>query len=282
MVCRNCGAQLTDGAQFCVKCGMRVTGPSAAQPQGVAYAPAVPVIYRKRHQALKALIVILSIALLAGGAYLIWGVQLGLAQKDLGVKWTQRDFNSVTAKLGVVTEAPPKGTDRSKFTKEFSGTQNIDWTLTSSEVTAWMNKDRPGYWPFADVQIKFHDNNRIEASAKVNLGKLMTYSLVKSNLPQEAVGFIASIPLQIPVYLDIKGGFTGTKSVAISLNELKIPFMSITGDSYGGEPNNVLNRIVDGILAEAEQVNISGFSTSEGAMHMTGTWFTAMERVPVN
>jgi hypothetical protein len=280
--CKNCGKELNDGAQFCIKCGMRTSDSTAAAQQSYAYAPAAPVLYRKRHRGLKALIVLLSIALLAGGAYLIWGEQLGLAQKDLGVKWTQQDFTSVTTKLGVETGAPPQATDRSKFTKEFTGTQNIDWTLTSSEVTAWANKDRPGYWPFSNVQIKFHDNNRIEASATVNLTKLMTYSMVKNNLPPEAVSFIAGIPIQIPVYIDIGGGFTGPKSVDIRLNELKVPFISITGASYGGEPNRVLNQIMGDVLAEAAQVNISEFSTSEGSLHLAGTWFEGMKRVPVN
>jgi hypothetical protein len=137
--CTSCGKANPDGNQFCTGCGAPMTAaapppvaptpvaptyappPSAAAP-GYAPAPAYapPVAYaapqapapKKKRGCIIAVAIVAFLLLCCCGS--IAAAYFGLANlnkpRDLGVKYTQKDYSSATKKLGVdVSKADPAG-----------------------------------------------------------------------------------------------------------------------------------------------------------------------------
>lgn len=301
MHCTKCGSQLNPGASFCAKCGNPVQPPSvqqaplaravppapAARPAAYAGAPAT-VRRKKTNGCLIAVFVaagiVVFLGLLAGGALLIWGhgllEKVGLAPRDLGVKWTQQDYNNMIEEIGVKTEAPPKSADRSAFTKEFIGQKDVDWNISENEMTAWMNDNRPGYWPFRDVQVKFHEGNVIEVSGNVDLKKLLSYPMLKANLTEEDLKSLKSIPLTIPVYMKGQVNFPEPRKSDIHLQDIKITGIEIPEEVSNEFSDAILSGVIDDMFGMAEQVSITSFATGEGTLELKGTWYEEMKRIP--
>lgn len=98
--------------------------------------------------------------------------------RDLGISYTQADFQSARAKSQLEYDELPAGTSDEKSLIR-TGSRPVTMDLTSAEASSLMN-DRPfKYWPYQNVQLKFNSDGSAEISGK----------LIKSHIP----GYAASI-----------------------------------------------------------------------------------------
>ena len=110
--------------------------------------------------------------------------------RDLGVRYTEKDYQSAMAKLGTeVSFNGMSGDELRNYTKDLkkSGKQlSIDdytWTysdfeeksfeLTPDEATALLNEIAPAFVCFEDAQVKVLANGDVEASGKLLLKKAL-------------------------------------------------------------------------------------------------------------
>jgi hypothetical protein len=204
----------------------------------------------------------------------------GFRPKDLGVKWSATDYESIERKCGVLIDAPPEGTDRDAYRIEYSGEQAVDWTLTEQEITAWMNTNRPGYWPFSSVQVKIHPDNLLEASFYLDTAKLMTDQSVADCLPQEIKGYIGQAPWQVPLYAQAVIMFTSPTQAEVEVMALDAAGMQLMGAVDAGMVNRALSDAINAVLAQAGPVRIDALTTGEGFLRLQGTWYVQMKRMP--
>jgi hypothetical protein len=181
---------------------------------------------------------------------------------------------------GVLTDESPQGTDKSKYNFEFTGEKDMDWTFTDSQITAWLNTDRPGYWPFSNVQFKIHKDNTMEVSFVLDAPKLMADKDVTDHIPQDMKAYISSLSLQVPVYAEAKVTFTGPKRVSIQVQSFSALGMSLTDFAQNIQVNTILEDIVNAGLDKAGPVQVQSFTTSEGTLSIKGKWYAQMKRVP--
>lgn len=283
MKCEGCGAAYDPGDRFCRNCGRRFESekPAAARADAGAAPPA-------RRKGCSGLLMAAGFGLVLFSILVMVLVQAapdilklaGFKPKDLGVQWSEADFESITAKMGIRTDLPPEGSDKSAYHISLSGEQRVDWTLTEAEITAWANTDRPGYWPLSEVQFKLHPDNVMEASCLIDTAKLMTDRDITDYLPQDARGYVSSVGFPVPVYAQARVTFTGPKRAEVELLSFNAAGMSLAGSSQGEYINSILENIVNGALSKAEAVRAESFTTEEGSLRLTGTWFAEMKREP--
>ena len=96
--------------------------------------------------------------------------------RDLGVTYTQADYTQSHDKIETqVTSVPLSESVSAADTLQFSGRKDVDISLNSSEITAYINSDKYIYAPLSQVQIKINPDGTGEASGIINLKNFLTY-----------------------------------------------------------------------------------------------------------
>ncbi|MFO7636607.1 MAG: zinc ribbon domain-containing protein [Clostridia bacterium] len=184
MYCNNCGKQVSDQARFCPGCGHsfdRPAPPVAPEPSGYA----VPA--KKKKTGLIVGLSLLAVIVLL----LVWfvGKFTFLGPRDLGVRYTEEDFQSAMEKTGVeITfdgmspdemeeyrqQVRKEGTKSSihDYTYEFSDYQRKTFELTPSEATALLNEIAPELWWFDNLQVKVMPDGSMAGSSTADIKRL--------------------------------------------------------------------------------------------------------------
>lgn len=95
--------------------------------------------------------------------------------RDLGVRYTQDDYDSALAKLGLTIDVI-NNTGGVEDSIRFSGENFIDARLTQEEITALLNNKDWKYYPYEDVQVKIGEDGVIETSFLLDLEKFPYYA----------------------------------------------------------------------------------------------------------
>jgi hypothetical protein len=290
MNCSVCGAARDAGDNFCRNCGCRFPHePCGAMPAAAAGTGEKPTVDMRKYRRTSRRLKILAAAVVAAALCAAVIVQAapglfklaGFKPDDLGVTWTEQDYRDVIAKCGVLCDEPPAGTDKSKVQNVYTGSKDVDWSFTEREVTALLNGGtKPGYWPVSGIQVRIHGDNVLEAACMLDPAKLMTYPAVKRFLPKEVVSYISGIPLQLPVRVKAKITCAGPKQADITILSLEASGMSMAGMVVNDQANQIVESIVNEMLAEAGPVSIQSFTTGEGTMRVQGTWYQELRRIP--
>jgi hypothetical protein len=287
MQCKGCGVSYEPSDHFCRNCGMPLAQAVEDKNEDAAEisAPVTQAVKQQR-VALKAIGIavvffsLLMVMLVKVAPDLLKGT--AFKPKDLGVQWTQNDYRSILAKSKVQSDIPPDGTDRAAYRDEYIGQQDVDWTLTDSEISAWLNTEKqPGYWPFSAVQFKLHKDNIIELSFRADPKKLMTFGLITKQMPQEINTFISRIPLQLPVYAKVQVTFTAPKQVSIRMMAFDASGIAAADMALSEQANQIVSSIISEMFGQIDAVNVTSFTTTDGSLHLKGTWYKEIKRVSI-
>ncbi len=291
MFCTKCGARSDDGTRFCTSCGADMSQ-AAQPPQPVAAQPAYqqpyPMIPKKKKHT--GLFITLAVLIVIAGAIFFLLSRLSLFKpKDLGVRYTQSDFNSVIRKLGLHIEADlgngetydnspiltggadakpdstiSKKTMKSKlsytdFNWEFSDYQPKSVTLTPAEATAFFNEIAPTFWWFDKTQVKPTSDGRILTSSKVYFDKVLDdlYPDVSKYIP---------IPLPGSANLYTEGDFSITDNrISMTPEVLKIGPVGIPEKYIQGENLDIVSEHLERFykIIPDMQINYAGVKNGE-------------------
>ena len=307
MFCRNCGQSLPDSAMFCKYCGTKtnkVNPPgsvtAAAAPTVVKPAvtvqsapiaakpiPAVqPVIKKKKHNHV-ALWISLSILLilLLGAGYLIASLFGVFGPKDLGVRYTEKDYESALTKIGTqITFDGMTGDELrdynkdlkksgkelaiSDYTWEFSDYQEKNIELTPEEATALLNEIAPGFFWFEDQQVKVLKDGSVEAS-----GTLLAKKAINELYPDLKDQIPVSIPDKLDLYA-IGGISIEENALTLHATEFKSGIISPvsvqTLNDYASY-FEVLYTCVPGLVIHSLEVNDEGNFVISALIPQTAT-----------
>lgn len=230
---------------------------------------------------LVALIVIAVVVVLALG---FLGVVPGVSRilgadkpRDLGVTYTEADFNSFMAKnhvKRVVLDSAPTA----QASWVLQGSQTVTTTFTDKEITARLAKAEG--WvldPFTDVQVKIAQDGVVEASGIVHVDRLRAYATA-TGVSQDEIDTIAKgvdkyrIPKGLfPVYA--KGTLSITdNNLDINLSGLMIGKIPVAEVLYRGAKSSfesfVHERLTSGGYGN---LSVKALSFANGKMSFSGT-----------
>ena len=316
MFCVKCGALLSVETRYCTNCGAVTESPAASQPAPVPRpmqqpvyqqpAPQPPPLYappyvmpgsqpvqsqyaasttdappkRKRRTGLLVVLIILLVILGAGlfaFAKFAW-----LPPRDLGIRYTQADFDSAVNKIGLRVDFNGMDSDElteyidehageklpiADFNWQFSDYQERSFELTPQEATAFANEIAPLLSWFDEVQIKGNSDGSSAGSYKVHFDK------IKAELIPDVVD---QIPPAIANLLPDTFNLILSGSFEIMENELEvpdkldqldvglIPMQPVIGDLTDNDRAIVfdyverLYRQIDGLVIHSLGVNSKG------------------------
>ena len=253
MFCQNCGKDMESGTMFCTECGAKnvETQPAApiAPPPSTTQAPPPPYQpptrfaqqsnYQPQYKKKKpvGLLIFISILLLIiCGLVFVLGSIMWFPPKDLGVKYTQTDFNSAIRKTGIHITADlgngetfdnkpiltggatakakstisdstrSNGLSYKKFNFKFSKYKHKVFQLTPSEATAFFNDIAPEFFWFTKIQLKINADGTLVTSSNANIKKM------KQELFGDVAGKIPfPLPDKINLYTESKFSITKNK-----------------------------------------------------------------------
>lgn len=197
---------------------------------------------------------VIVILLVVGGVFAI--TQL-TKPADLGVAYSEADFDAVIAKVGVAWPELPEGANPEDYERVYSGEQPLDVVLTEAEISALMSYNHSAsYWPIQSMQVSLTGGNTAEVSAVV------TYAGRDWPVSASGSGTISGKTLDV--------GIASAEVIGISVPAQYLPY----GDAF-------LEAIVNDRLARIEGLNIESIEVTEEGVRVVGTTWATAEYVPV-
>ena len=316
MFCVKCGAQLNDEARFCTNCGTvtetAATGQGASAPQPAQqpvfqqtapprppqYAPppyvmpapqpaqpqyaAPPYAPPKKKRRTGCLVVLIILLVIMGAGLLIFAKFAWLPPRDLGIRYTQADFDSAVNKIGLKVDFNGMDSDEltgyiddhageklplDDFNWEFSDYEERSFELTPAEVTAFANEIAPLLSWFDNVQIKGNSDGSSAGSYKVHFDKIKD-ELIPDVVDQIPPAIANLLPDTFNLYL--AGSFAIKENeiaVPDKLDQLDvglIPMQPVIGDLAENDRATVFDYVerlykqIDGLVIHSLEVNSEG------------------------
>jgi hypothetical protein len=232
--------------------------------------PVAKPVKKKRTGCMVVLIIMIAIA----GAVIWFALSLfGIfGPKDLGVAYSEADYESALQKIGTeITFEGKSGDELREYTRRIksegikypiddyvwnhSDFQEKSFELTSAEATALLNEIAPAFWWFENQQIKVLSDGMVEASGTGLLRKAVDdlYPKLKNDIP---------VPLFEKVNLYAKGG------ISIRDNQLNLGADTFNAGPIGIVSAEMLNenafyfealyRSIPGLIIYSLEINDSG------------------------
>lgn len=191
---------------------------------------------KKRHTGRNIFLVLLLLIIIAG--VYVYGSMAWFGPKNLGVKYTQKDYNDVIQKLEMHVSADLgngetfdnkeilggnddatgyTSTDAAKNLKmkdlsftnydwKFSNYQQKSIRVSNVEASAFFNEIAPAFWWFKDTQVKIAADGTIITSSSANIEKM------KNDLFGDVAKFIpVSLPNKLNLYTEGDFSITNNK-----------------------------------------------------------------------
>jgi hypothetical protein len=161
--------------------------PAYVPPPGYAQPPVQPpAAPRKKRRIGCWIFLVLFLAIIGTGLY-FFAQFAWLPARDLGIRYTQADFDSAMEKIGLTVDFEGKSADevtalikdnRSKriplsdYKFTFSDYQERQFELTQKELTAFLNEVAPPFSWFDSIQVKVLEDGRTAGSYRVRFDKI--------------------------------------------------------------------------------------------------------------
>lgn len=225
------------------------------------------------------LVIIFLIVILIGiSAYLgyIPGISTILGadkSKDLGIKYTQQDFNSGRKKSGVVYETLPADTPPQN-SLVFKGNKQINTTFSNEEMTALINNRRGKYMAITHCQVKFNADGTGEIAGIIERNKIASFLTVMT-FPQTAVNYaektLRMLPPSIPFYVKGKAAMMNNRFTSFTVDSLEVSRLPI--------PMNLVHKYQSDVASIFENfitTKVTGFYAKragfeKGILYFEGT-----------
>ncbi len=318
MFCKNCGSENVDGNVFCKECGSKIE-PVIQQQQPVmqqqpvnnfqqpmpAYAATSFVPARKKSHFGRWIFLVVLLAILGFIAYFVATTFFG-GPKDLGIRYTQKDYNNVIQKLGIHITADLgngetydnkdilagddsatgykssansssvtiKDLNFKDFNWEFSNYVHKTITLSDVEATAFFNEIAPSFWWFKDTQVKINPDGTILTSSSANIDKMKKtlYSDVADKIP-------FALPNKVNLYTEGDFGVQNNKITmdpkVMNAGPVPVPKTFTTGDNLA-----VFSTYLERFYTIVPELDIINAGVKDGQFVFDGTIPTEIKVTP--
>lgn len=232
-----------------------------------------PLKPKKRHRILKFIIGFLIF--IAIGLFALNIAFPGLiTTRDLGVKYTTADYESATKKLATIKDILVNLQNIEGA--EYGQTKDINISLTSAEITAFVNTNNPISYAANNFQVMINKNNEIEATGSVNVQFFLTEMLdnkVSKEQILEEMPVLSAIPANVNLYIKFNGEIISNKSSMqikeVSVQGIPVPteyvntqdaVSTLTSgiDSFLSKNNVVTGSSIDSLKLNEDKVSLIG------------------------
>jgi len=158
--------------------------------------------------------------------------------RDLGVRWTPADYQSVYQKTHVEHSAPELHCLTCPTT--YSGKQPVGDRFTDCEISAWLSTQNAKHGPLRDVQVRFNADGT---------GELSGLLVEQVNTPVYAKGRLTRASARAVSF--------GFEAISVGPVPLPQPIVQRAGEAVSGIVNDELDRI-DGLEIQDLRIEAGG------------------------
>jgi hypothetical protein len=226
----------------------------AQQPVGAPPAPPK----KKRHGCLITTVIVLGLILLGCVGVGVYAFALS-KPKDLGVTYTEADYQSAITKMGiqVIDTAPTLPVSQTRMV--YRGKKKVSVKLTSSEVSAAVSMHhRSPKWILQDVQILLGDNDQFQMS-----------------------GYAVYGGQRYPFYADLTAALAGPQSVSGTAQNIVVFGVDFPQQYYPAAQDYLIGAANDWLAGMGQGLDIQSASISKGELLIDGTVPAEAERMPL-
>jgi hypothetical protein len=211
------------------------------------------------------ILIILAVVLVGGYFGFIPGVSnlFGMGSpRDLGVRYTQADYQTGHAKTGsVITDLPSDASPQQSI--KYSGSHPVNITFTQAEFNALINNHPWKYYPFKDCQLKINADGTTEFSAVLLTDRLSGYakSTGSSSLSMKIIDdYLSKVPGNPIIYAKGRASVVNGQIVNSDISEFQVGRISISADQLQK------NKSSSTSTAQVQMKTIPGFSVKNFSM----------------
>lgn len=214
------------------------------------------------------LLIVFGVIVLA----IVAAIMIFTMPKDLGVRYTKADLDSVNNKLAINYGALPASND-AKASLKLSGTKALDALLTEAEMTALLNQPSKQWknYPVSNVQMKINDDGTVEMTGKILVSRIKAYSEA-TDMPEKYTRIADENAKLVPVNPSFyyKGDYSvKDNKLQGSVTELKVGPLEVPKD-WVDDNTNFINDFVEDRLDSAG-MNVESATFTNGKLDIKGT-----------
>jgi hypothetical protein len=192
--------------------------------------------------------------------------------KNLGVKYTKADLQSVNTKLGINYAALPDS-DSPQSSLKIVGQKPLNAQITESELTALLNQPSSQWknYPVKDVQFKINDDGTVEVTGKILAKRFDDYSKA-TNMPSRYTDLAAEKSKLVPLNpsFDYKGNLEIKDGKVIGdVTEVKVGPLTVPKDWTDDNKDFITGFVEDRIQSAGMDVRNANFDG--GKLNIEGT-----------
>jgi hypothetical protein len=215
------------------------------------------------------------IVVLAGGYF---GVVPGISKlfgsdkpRDLGVKYTQADFENMEVKTGATAELMPEN-ESASLTIKHVGQHPVNASFSQEEFTSKVSNRKWRDNPFGDVQVKFNADGSAEASGILKLPVATRFfaaiGIASADVKAAAKKF--NVPMaDVPFYF--KGtGVAENNQITPSLTVLEIGRVPVPQSIINQYQQQAADLAMD-LLGRVEGFSLEKAEIVDSKLHFMGT-----------
>lgn len=229
-------------------------------------------------------VLVLAVVLVGGYLGFVPGVSAIFGSnrpRDLGVRYTQADLQSLRGKTGtqyqsLPANAPPEASRR------YSGQKPVTASFTDKELTAEFNAVSWKYDPMTDTQVKFNPDGTAEFSGLILKDKLPDYARaigMASADAQRITEQLKAIPADPPVYAKGRFRITNNQVATFDVQSLEIGRLTVP-ESVIKDNKSAFIRLVERRMRAITGFNAKSATIENGMLKFDGTLPAAMALAP--
>lgn len=191
--------------------------------------------------------------------------------RNLGVTYSDADYQSMSGKTGVVINSLPESTPATAAIT-VSGQRQVNASFTAAEMTAAINRNTWKYFPFTNVQIKINPDNSIEAAGLVEVNRLMEYAQAMGAKGEDIENGMKELNLpftSFPFHAKVKGSVSNNKlnveTFTLEVGRFPLPRGIAT------QIQETLVPLVEFKLQNNPSISVQSASIEEGQAKFVGT-----------
>jgi hypothetical protein len=213
---------------------------------------------------LKTVLIVVAVMIVAAYATLtLMGLTALSRPKDLGIKYTEKDLESLYAKIPQKLGDAPLSSQNGLV---YTGTMNFDGRITQEELTARLNSNTWKHNSIRDVQVRFNADGSTEMS-----GRLMK-SNIDENLKRfnvggfDLAGRIDALPIDPVFYIKGKGSIYDNQ-VNLDIEEAKVGAFDVNADAIKDRADD----IIETAMRQVNGLSVKSLTVSESGLDFDGT-----------
>jgi len=189
--------------------------------------------------------------------------------RDLGVKYTQADLQSLYAKSGVTrTVIPPGQTVKQSMT--FTGSHAVKTSFTQEELSARLDADTWKYQIAKNPQIKINNDGTVEISGRLvtaNVDKVAEYYNLDPSHREELAKALSAVKTNPSFYVKARPSVVNNQ-VSLVIEQSQIGRLPVPG---GLAEKYDVAQIAEQMLRQVNGLFVNSASFADGKMSFDGS-----------